>query len=89
MHGACDSERGRIPSQEQTGDDDPEAGLGHRLPSVASSIVRSDTETEELALTIRRVKFFMKVCYREGQFKVIALMPTHLESIRNVVNSCW
>lgn len=37
------------------------------LDTVASLIVKLDTETEELALTIRRVKFFMKVHYRESQ----------------------
>lgn len=34
---------------------------------VASSIVKLDTETEELALTTRRVKLFMKPRYRESQ----------------------
>lgn len=37
------------------------------LDTVASLIVKLDTETEELALTIRRVKFFMKERYRESQ----------------------
>lgn len=37
------------------------------LDPVASPVVKLDPETEELALTIKRVKFFMKLRYRESQ----------------------